>query len=906
MALPAFYFEARYWLLLLIPAILVGVYFFRKALGKKQKVLIGTRTIICILLIIALANPVTFLTMTRTDRNPNLVLVSDTTASMDYFFKGVGQDLYEFFSDRFTVKYDILSGNYTALGEKVVQYADGRNQIILISDGNSNYGMELDKAMDVASQTGSKVSAVIPQLLGNDLSVEILGDKNVIQRNDQAFTLRVQQADHSGREVTFNYEITINGAVLQRGSATMNDTEISIPFTARFNALGAQTMTARISSPQDTNAINNAFTKSVYVIEKPNVLVVTSERDASLTQVIGTLYNVTVVSTLSDFGSIENLDRALNASKTVVLDNMYIGNITEEQTESLKRYVADGGGLVVVGGVNSYGYMAGAGNSYLNTSFEKLLPVVSIPSDWEGVQDVYLFIDVSDSANAFVSPGSNITILSNIKKTAVNVIENDFFKEANITYFTIGDSSRNDSGEFYFAGNPLDVQRLLREIELLETGDGATDIISTFERATDVMENRTGQPLIIIISDGNLLTAGRTYNELLRAVNTADKYNSTILYMNIYTNSSKRPLSGVPAGQFQDSRGRVYAQSLMRDYRGASVYLSSPLGLPVNPNFKQIFGGQDNNTDENATKIFLYISNPKHFIVQNLNLTDTEISGYNDVTPKAGSDKLVIASDGSPILTVWRYGLGRVAALTTDNGAGRGNLWAPRLYAPPGSKLVSSTTNWVMGDPNKESGLVIDCPDTYVGVPVTLRVQMYDEGVPVLMLNGQKLLLTLESKDIYVTELVFNQTGTYDISGYPVTVNYPIEYRDLGVNPDFRKLIESTGGKVYTVSEAKALYIQMNGDKYTYKTREAVSINVYLLLSALVIFLAEVVYRRTREIKELKRLHEEYDRRETESPGSMQRPDMSQFKRQNDMVADARNDAKKFLEKVKEKSNRKK
>lgn len=899
MEIPAFYFGARYLLLLLIPAVLAGIYFFGKAVGRKQKVLVGTRTIICVLLIIALANPVSFLTLTRTDRNPDLILVSDTTASMNYFSKGAGQELYEFFSGRFNVKYDVMSGNYTALGEKVLQYADGRNQIILVSDGNSNYGTELDSAIDAAIQTGSKISAVIPGLVRNDLSAEIIGDKTVIHRNDQEFTLRIQQANSSDNRVAYTYEIAQNGVVIYRGNGVMEDTEKLIPFTTNFSSLGAQTLTATITSPQDSDAINNVFTKSIYVIEKPNVLVVTSEPNASLTQVVGTLYNVTVVSNLAEFGSTANLEKALNASKTVVLDNMYIGNITEEQTECLKRYVSNGGGLVVVGGTSSYGFMSGNGSSYLNTSFEKMLPVVSIPSDWEGMQDVYLFIDVSDSLNtgnaANIITGEIVgdTIQANVKKSAVNIIENDFFKEANMTYFTIGGSSRNDSGEFYFAGNPMERQRLVREIEMLQTGDGSTDLRSTFERATKVMENRTGQPLVIILSDGNILGTS-TYNELLRAVNDADKYGATILFMNHY--STKIP------GQFNDSRGRIYAQSLMRDYRGAGVYIESVRGLPLYPRFEQIFGS-GNNTDENVTKSFLYISNPKHFIVQKLNLTETNISGYNGVTPKAGSDKLVIASDGSPILTVWRYGLGRVASLTTDNGLGRGNSWAPQLYAAPGSKLVTATTNWVMGDPNKESGLVIDCPDTYVGVPVTLRVQMYDGGVPVLMLDGQKLLLTMESKDVYVTELVFNQTGTYNISGYPVTVNYPTEYKDIGVNPDFRKMIESTGGNVYTVAEAKALYIQINGETVTYKTKEAVSFNVYLLLLALVIFLSEVAYRRVREIKELKRLHEEYDRREAESPGSMPRPDMSQFKRQNDMVADAKSDAKKFLAKIKEKSS---
>jgi Uncharacterized membrane protein len=894
MALPPLYFEIPILLVFIIPAILLGFYFFKKSVGKKQQILISTRTVICVLLILALANPVSFLTITRTDTNPDMVLVSDTTKSMDLFSKGAGQDLYEFFSSRFNVQFDTIAGNYTALGEKVIQHADGRNQILLISDGNSNYGTDLKDAIDIAIETGTKVSGVVPRLEKNDLSVEMTGDKSVIVRNDQEFGVTVRQAGND--PVSFSYEVSNGGTVILRKSFTMEGPEHTSTFTTNFSTLGAQSLTVTITSSADTDPINNKYVKSVYVIEKPNVLVVTSESKASLSQVVGTLYNVTVVSGFSEFGSIENLNKALNASKVVVIDNMYIGNMTEAQVSALKTYVSEGGGLVVVGGPNSYG--SPADNSYLNSSFEKLLPVISIPADWEGTQDVYLFVDVSDSANS--GADNRETILSNIKKTAVNIIENDFFKDANMTILTIGDPDREDSGTFYFAGDPKDSQAMVREIENLKTGDGQTDIINTYDRAAALMENRTGQPLIIIMSDGNLLNR-RTYNELLRATNSVDKYGATILFMNIYTNGSKRP------EQFQDSRGRPYAQLLMRDYKGNNgVYVESNKGLPILPDFDQMFGGKENQ-NENVSKSHLYISNPKHFIVQGLNLTETNISGYNSVTPKAGSDKLVISRDGDPILTVWRYGLGRVASLTTDNGIGRGSYWAPDLYRAPGSKLVTATTNWVMGDPNKESGIVIDCPDTYVGLPVTLRVHMYDPGVPVLTLDGQKLLLTMESKDVYVTELVFDKSGTYNVSGYPITVNYPVEYRDIGINPDFEKLITSTGGRVYTVQEAKALYIQFNGDTATYKTKEAVNFNVFLLLAALLIFLAEVIYRRMREIKELKRLHEEYDRREKESPGSMPpRPDMSSFRAKNDMVGDVKKDASDFLKKIREKTNQKK
>ncbi|MDV0446208.1 hypothetical protein MsAg5_00350 [Methanosarcinaceae archaeon Ag5] len=837
-------FSYPWALVLLIPVIILAGYYFKKAAGRKQKILFGTRGIIAVLLVLAIANPLVFMNVTKTNDHPELVLVSDTTQSMKYFKSGVGQDLYNYFTGTINVQYDTLTGNYTALGEKIIQYADGKNKILIVSDGNSNYGTSLTDAINFSKETNTTVSAVIPDLIQNDLSVEITGDKSIIVGNEQEFGIVVRQAGNAN--ASYNYEIYADGTLIERGSGTLNSTEKTTTFTTRFTKLGAHTLRVSLTSAADSDKINNNYTKSVYVIEKPNVIVVTSEQNASLTQVVGTLYNVTVVTSLSQF---TDLDKALSSTKTVVIDNMYIGNITEKEVASLKNYVSEGGGLVVVGGTGSYGYPEG--NSYLNSSFEKLLPVVSIPSDWEGTQDVLLFIDVSDSGNSYAA--NNETILSNIKKTAINIIDNDYFKEANMTYLTIGDPTRDIDGEFYYVGNPKEANALKLQIENLKTGDGETDLLDSFEDAAVVLENRSGQPLIIVMTDGNIV--GRhSYSEILAAENKMKDYGATIVYINIYTGGSTRP------DQFKDKSGTPYAEDLADDYGKNGVYVSSPKGLPVDPNFEEMFGASSSN-NTNRTESGLYVSNPKHFIVQGLDLSNTSVSGYNSVTPKAGSDKLVIASDGAPVLTVWRYGLGRVASVTTDNGVGRGNYWAPDLYTSPGSKLISSTINWAMGDPNRESGIVIDAPDTSVGLPTTLRVNMYDQGIPVLTLDGKKLVLTMESENVYTSELLFNQSGTYNISGYPIAVNYPIEYQEIGVNPDFRKLIESTGGNIYTANEAKAFFIKSVSDDTTYKVKEVVGLNVYLLLLALVIFLAEVVYRRVREIKELRRLHEEYETR---------------------------------------------
>jgi hypothetical protein len=594
------YFEHPLILILLIPAILAGVYFFKKSVGKKQKVLISSRAVIAIILIIALANPIAFMSVTRTDMNPNLVIISDETESMRFFAPGAGQELYQFFSDRFHVQFDVLAGNTTALGEKIAQHADGRNQILMVTDGNSNLGLSLEEAIDIAIMTNTTVSAVVPALIRNDLSVELTGDKTIIYGNVHEFGFTVRQAAETQR-VTYNVVIRQNGQVIHNETLTMEEgeRERTALFQTRFMRLGAHVLEATLTSTADTDPINNVFTKSIYAIERPNVILVSSERNAPLAQVLGSLYNVTVVESLSVFGP--NLGRALSTTKVVVMDNVLIDNITESDVAHLSEFVSEGGGLFVVGGRTSFDLPVG--HSYLGSSFERLLPVISIPSDWEGMQDVFIFIDVSDSTSAYDSLNQG-PIFANMKATAVNIIENEFFRDANITYFTIGDQDREWGGEFFFMGNPRERAALIHEIENLRGWDRQTNLIHTFNKALPVMEERAGQPLIIIISDGMWVSRGVTYSQLLRTFNQAYQFNATIVTINIYNHRT----TSLRENQFRDASGNIFAQTLMRDYRGHGIYIESNQGLSVFPNFPQLLG--EGGPDEIIIKNIIDESSP--------------------------------------------------------------------------------------------------------------------------------------------------------------------------------------------------------------------------------------------------------------------------------------------------------
>ena len=138
--------------------------------------------------------PYTTVTQTISEKDPSLVLVQDQTASMDIFPKETGTELYKALTANTPTTLIQLTGDKTSLGDTVTQYAGSGNQIVLVTDGNSNAGKSLVDALEFAKETHTPVYLVQPELKANDLSVEVLGDKTVIVDNQNEFEIVVRQA----------------------------------------------------------------------------------------------------------------------------------------------------------------------------------------------------------------------------------------------------------------------------------------------------------------------------------------------------------------------------------------------------------------------------------------------------------------------------------------------------------------------------------------------------------------------------------------------------------------------------------------------------------------------------------------------------------------------------------------
>lgn len=811
-------------LLLIIPIIIAGFYFLRKTKTK----LVEWRMLVAFLLVLALAAPFMTVTQTVSEEDPSLVLIQDRTASMGLFPNETGTDLYEALTANTPTSLVQLTGDKTSLGDAVTQYSGSGSQIVLVTDGNNNAGKSLVDALEFARETDTPVYLVQPELEKNDLSVEVLGDKTVVVDNQNEFEIVVRQA--SEQNVSYFLEVYVDGNLSQSRQFAQNTRNNTIPINQAFTTLGAHNIHVKITpSGEDLNSINNEFSKSLYVIPKPKLTLVTSEPNSPLAQILSSLYEVSAVTAYPGAS-------ALNDSKVLVLDNQFIDTLSESQVKEINKYVTDGGGLVVVGGERAYNY-----GNYLNSSLEEILPVLSKPSEYKGGRNLVLVLDISPSTQQ-----GDAQTLGDILGNAIYILRNENLKDANAGVIAFGSKGYDVSGGLVFLGLPQNRVTLENKIkELIPDEQTKTSLDGGLIFAKEMLAGKEGELDAIVISDGGI---EESYDQSLEAAKELKEMGINLYFIHIHSLAAPR--------QADPATKKFYAESLMQElglennYKRINLTERADITFGYEESTEKEEREEDNVTLDSYS---LYAYSPDHFITKNVNLT-SNITGYNDVTPKAGAERLVITTaTGKPVLTTWRFGLGRVAALSTDNGEGEGSRWATNLYNGSSAKLVSGMTNWAIGNPRAEEGAVVDSPDTWLGTPSNLTLVMYDEGIPQLKLDGNPLDLALTGRNTYEATVNPESAGIHDISGYPLAVNYQLEYRDVGLNKDIEPLILATGGKIYTEKDARALLLKDARQNSKRDANEPVSLKVYVLLAALILYLSEILARRIKEMRKLQK-----------------------------------------------------
>ena len=445
---------------------------------------------------------------------------------------------------------------------------------------------------------------------------------------------------------------------------------------------------------------------------------------------------------------------------------------------ALQEFVIDGGGLVTVGGENAFDR-----GGYRRSAFGSMQPV-GVGDSGPGSARLVIAVDVSGSAREGLSAQ---------KAIALDVLDQ------------LGD--RNEVGVVAFnfqayrvaTPQPLSESRGAVEdrIRRLEAG-GATDVAAGLRGAADLLGD--GRGTVILVSDG--VDGSPTVPA------AADRLGS-----------EGTPVVAVGVG---DRTNTQRLQEIARLSGGTYLRAGETRRLRI------LFGGASRQFDGSG----LTVVDQNTFLTSGVRLRSNP-GNANDVSTKTGADLLVAGPEGDPVLARWRYGLGRVAALTAYDDTGT----LDGLLSRPDSLLVTKTVNYAVGDPERLRTDVADAADTRVGEPTTVVYR--GEQRP----DARGASFRRVGADRYEATVVPREGGFGFVAGAEFAANYPAEYAAFGQSDALLRVVESTGGRTFAPDEAEAI-ARLAREQSAGVREVRDSLTPLALVLALLVFLAEVALRR--------------------------------------------------------------
>lgn len=479
---------------------------------------------------------------------------------------------------------------------------------------------------------------------------------------------------------------------------------------------------------------------------------------------------------LYDVETNDSVPENLDPYYAVVVQDVAAGDMGN--VDGLQRFVIDGGGLLMAGGPNSF-----ENGNYANSSVASMLPVAFGESS-PGSARIIMLIDVSGSA------GEGMRIQKAIALDALSQLDDDN---------SVGVVGFNQRAYSVVQPVPLsegrsDIQDRIRRLQ----AGGATSIANGLRGAEEMLGGQRGT--VILISDGQ------------------DSASRSAVVANALGRQGIRVIS-VGAGRSVNERvlQRIAEESGGNYFRADET-----------DRLRLLFGGGSRQFEGEG----LTVVDSSHFITSGVTL-ESNPGRANDVSMRPGADFLVAGPDGTPAVASWRYGLGRVATITTYDESGG----LDGLLAQPDSLLVTKSVNYAIGDPERKATGVTEVADTRVGEPTTVTYR--GDSPP----SGTGLSFSAAEEGVYRAETTPESVGFETAAGATYAANYPAEYAGFGTSSALAGAVRATGGQQFERTDAAEI-AQFARQQSTRVRDVRRSWDWASLAAALLLFLTEVVVRR--------------------------------------------------------------
>ena len=501
------------------------------------------------------------------------------------------------------------------------------------------------------------------------------------------------------------------------------DQSFSLPLTA--DKTGFSRFQVQLDPQKDTFYQNNLLTTFTQITGIPRILLAAQKAVAGSTNGATTAIDEAAVldqALLSAKLTVERIEpgaipssvAGLAGYSAVVLVDVPASSLSQTQMQALQGYVRDlGGGLVVVGGSNSYGI-----GGYYQTPLEDMLPVsMQIISDTRSPTLSMVFvIDRSGSMDEIINGQSKLELTKEATLHAIDMLSAED---------RVGVIAFDDTAAWIVPMTDLsNLQNVKNAVEGIHSGSG-TNILSGIQAMSTALANDPAKnKLAILLTDGAGDPAGLT--DMVQQLHETHGIILSTIGIGNQAAAYLPQLAKLGGGRsyFTSDAGHIPDLFSKETALASQPYLIEHRFVPVQANPSAILTGID---------------------VKSM----PALLGYVGTTAKDNSQKILISDIGDPILSTWQYGLGRTAAFTSDasghwaqewlNWGSFGGFWTQLTRFTTREQTPSLLETRVQQGQGGQSTLIVDGQtekgDLLNGFHIQAHITAADGSTQVVTLN---------------------------------------------------------------------------------------------------------------------------------------------------------------------------